>query len=101
MLELLTGPLVRAQANSTRGGKTNWGNVVIAIDPTGFQPFGDFTGAVSRYAAELQALTPAVGHDRVMTPGQRGREAVARVEQRGTLLLAQAMWAKLEAAAQA
>ena len=97
MLELLTGPLVKAQANAHGVGKTNWGNIVIAIDPAAFQPFGDFAALVSQYVAALQGLTPAMGHDRVMTPGQRGQEAAASATQRGTICVAEAVWTKLTA----
>lgn len=97
MLELLTGPLVMAQTNHVGHGKSNWGNLVIAIDPTVFQPLGDFVGSVSAFAAELQALSPIAGHERVRSPGQRGQEAAASALQRGTVFMAEALWTKLNA----
>ena len=100
MLELLTGPLVRAQANRVGEGKASWGNLIIAIDPSFLQPLGDFAALVTQFAASIEALPPAGGHARVLSPGKRGRGLAEEAQARGTIGMARPVWEKLCAVAE-
>lgn len=96
MLELLAGPLVGAHAGRLPGAAR--GALLAAVDPDCFGFGGDFVEAVRDFAEQLRESPPRDGEERVLAPGDRGRER-ARVANETGLELDEAAFETLRAAA--
>jgi L-2-hydroxycarboxylate dehydrogenase (NAD+) len=72
MVEILTGPLVMAAFTGAADSWTNWGNLVIAIDPKLMVDLDQFKQEVSTLVKRVKSAKRLPGVDEIYTPGERG-----------------------------
>ncbi|MBI3956104.1 Ldh family oxidoreductase [Candidatus Gottesmanbacteria bacterium] len=72
MVEILTGPLVGASFTGIGDTATNWGNLVIAIDPEILTDRKEFAKNVSTLIAHVKKTKKLPGVKEIFMPGERG-----------------------------
>lgn len=99
IVEVLTGPLVGAGTAGTGTDAEDWGNLVLALDPTLLVPRRDFDEQVRalRTAVKPAKTLPDVGE--LLLPGERGARLAASVRAAGAVAVADEVAAGLREAA--
>lgn len=102
VVELLAGAWAGA-AVADKAASNNWGNLVVALDPSLLGSADDFEARVRAVLAAVRALPPAGGPGAppVRLPGERGDALAARRLADGVVPMEPALWAALRAAAEA
>ncbi len=72
MVEVLTGPLVGAAFVGIGDSSTNWGNLIIAIDPELLTDRKQFTKNVSAMIKKVKGTKKLPGVNEIYVPGERG-----------------------------
>jgi L-2-hydroxycarboxylate dehydrogenase (NAD+) len=72
IIEILTGPLVMAAFTGAGDSWTNWGNLVMAINPTLLVDLDQFKSDASILAKRVKNAKRLPGVDEIYTPGERG-----------------------------
>ena len=95
VVELLTGPFVAASFGGLHGSDTNWGNLIICLDPGLFVDRRVFGAEVSEFITRAKStnLLPEVGE--VMLPGERGDRLAVANRAVGTVEIDEAVFAAL------
>jgi LDH2 family malate/lactate/ureidoglycolate dehydrogenase len=95
MVEILTRPLVNTTPNA-EGKKTDWGNLVIALDPELLVDRAEFTQNVSELMQKVKATRKLPGVDEILIPGERGNRVWAAVKRTGQVEIEDQLWAALQ-----
>lgn len=72
MVEILTGPLVRASFTGIGDTARNWGNLLFAIDPSQFVEKSSFEREVSQLIEKVKATKKLPNVEELFVPGERG-----------------------------
>lgn len=72
MVEILTGPLVGASFVGFGDTKSNWGNLVLAIDPELTCDRNVFAADVTKLARRVKETKKLPGQTDILLPGERG-----------------------------
>jgi LDH2 family malate/lactate/ureidoglycolate dehydrogenase len=98
MVEVLTGALV-STTKDANGKKTDWGNLVLVIDPELLVDGDTFEERTSQLIERVKAAKRLPGVDDILIPGERGNRILAQVEQTGMVEIDDALWSSLVAVA--
>jgi L-2-hydroxycarboxylate dehydrogenase (NAD+) len=99
IVEALTGPLVSASFAGLGAVGTDWGNLVIALDPNLLVDRADFLRDVEQMTTSIKNTKRLDGVDEIMMPGERGDRVWQAAEQSGVIEIEANLWAQLQAAA--
>lgn len=94
IVELLAGPLVGAAVQDKMGEK-NWGNLVIAIDPS-LLGQGEFERRAAIVTARVKGAKKAPGVNEILLPGERGDAFAAKVAAKGAIDVEPNLWSGLQ-----
>lgn len=72
MVEILTGPLVGASFTGIGDTASNWGNLIMVIDPELLVDLKEFKQNVSAMAKRIKETKKLAGVSEIMLPGERG-----------------------------
>jgi L-2-hydroxycarboxylate dehydrogenase (NAD+) len=98
LVEVLTHPLVSTSPDKDRH-KTDWGNLLLVIDPELLVDGNTFKERVSKLTEQLKAARKLPGIDEIFIPGERGDTFMQAVLQAGSLEVGDQLWKALQAAA--
>ena len=95
VVELLTGPLVSASFGGLYGAESNWGNLIVCLDPALFVDRHVFESQVCEFVtrAKSTSLLPEV--EEVMLPGERGDRLAEVNRADGSVEIDEAVFAAL------
>jgi len=85
MVEVLTGPLVRASFTGIGDTKTNWGNLVFIIDPELLGDRTEFAGNVAQMVEKVKATKKLPGVEEIFVPGERGNKLAKQRNESGEI----------------
>ncbi|MBP7928296.1 Ldh family oxidoreductase [Patescibacteria group bacterium] len=77
MVEILTGPLVRATFTGI-GDTSNWGNLIFVIDPELLTDKTEFANQVSQLVQKVKSTKRLPEVDEIFVPGERGNKLAKR-----------------------
>jgi L-2-hydroxycarboxylate dehydrogenase (NAD+) len=77
--EILAGPLVGAACAGVGDPSSNWGHLVLAVDPNLFGDREEFIQNVSTLIRNVKATAKLPGIDEIFVPGERGNRQTARI----------------------
>lgn len=97
LVEILTHPLVSTSPDAN-GRKTDWGNLVMAIDPELLADRDTFEQRVSGFVERLKTAHKLDGIDEILVPGERGDRLLEQAESSGMVEIDAALWAALQQA---
>ncbi len=97
MVELLAGALVGAAGPGMRGSDSNWGHLVIGIDPGVLGGAEHLAAGVAGLAAAVHAARP-LSDSTPQLPGERGDAATKAAETSGSVAIDEALLAALRIA---
>lgn len=100
MVEILTGPLVGASFTGIGDTATNWGNLIIVIDPEMLTDRKEFARNVSALAARVKATKKLPGVTEIFMPGERGDRLTKKRKGDGTIDIEDNLYHSLQIAAQ-
>ncbi|MBK8029050.1 MAG: Ldh family oxidoreductase [Chloroflexi bacterium] len=98
MVEVLTGALV-STTKDANGKKTDWGNLVLVIDPELLVDGDTFEERTSQLIERVKAAKRLPGVEDILIPGERGNRILAQIEQTGMVEIDDALWSALVAVA--
>ena len=99
IVEVLTRPLVGATRNDD-GSKSDWGNLIFAIDPELLaEDLDSFQAGVSALIRRVKALNKLPGIEEIPIPGERGDAHFEGAMSAGEIELDDKIWLALEAVA--
>ncbi len=101
MVEILTGPLVGTSFTGIGETATNWGNLVIAIDPEMLTDRKAFAHNVAALAAKVKATKKLPGVKEILLPGERGDRLAKKRKQEGVIEIEDNLYHALQQAAAA
>jgi L-2-hydroxycarboxylate dehydrogenase (NAD+) len=99
VVELLTGPFIGASYAGFEDPASNWGNLVITIDPDLLGGREAFSRGVAAFAQRVRDAKRLAGVDRVLLPGDRGNAHSTAALESGVLELPTAIYEGLVTAA--
>ncbi len=99
MVEILTGPLVGASFTGIGDTATNWGNLVIAIDPEILTDRKAFAKNVAALAAKVTVTKKLPGVKEILLPGQRGDQLTKKRKAAGMIDIEDNLYHALQQAA--
>jgi L-2-hydroxycarboxylate dehydrogenase (NAD+) len=94
IVELLTGTLV-GTTRGDDGKKTDWGNLILLIDPELLVDGGTFEARASQLVERVKAAKRLPGVDEILIPGERGNRILEQVEQTGVVDIDFELWKAL------
>ena len=98
LVEVLTHPLVSTSTDKD-GHKTDWGNLLMVIDPELLVDGDTFKERVSKLVDQLKAAQKLPGVDEIFIPGERGDSFLQKVLDAGSLEIEDQLWIALQSAA--
>lgn len=98
IVELLTGTLV-GTTRSAEGKKTDWGNLIVLLDPELLVDGGTFEERAAQVLERVKAAKRLPGVEEILIPGERGNRVLAEAEQSGSIEIDFALWKALALAA--
>jgi L-2-hydroxycarboxylate dehydrogenase (NAD+) len=98
LVEVLTHPLV-STTQDKYGHKSDWGNLLIAIDPELLVDGDTFTERTSNLVQRLKDAQRLPGIDEILIPGERGDRFMEAVMQAGSIEVEDQLWVALQQAA--
>lgn len=98
LVEIFTQPLVSTSPDEN-GKKTDWGNLLIVIDPELLVERDVFTSKVAALTQRVKASRKLPGVEEILVPGERGNQVWQRVKQTGMVEIEDSLWAALVQAA--
>jgi L-2-hydroxycarboxylate dehydrogenase (NAD+) len=98
MVEVLTHPLLGTTPDE-QGKKTDWGNLVMVLDPELLADREPFIERVSELVARVKAARKLPGVDAILIPGERGNAVLEAALQTGQIEIEGELWAALQQAA--
>lgn len=96
MVEILTGPMVGASFTGIGDTGTNWGNLVLIIDPEMLGDRNEFAKNVSALAARVKATKKLPGVTDILMPGERGNLLTKKRLREGTIQIEDNLYHALE-----
>lgn len=72
MVEILTGPLVRASFTGVGDTAKSWGNLVFAIDPELLTDRAEFAKEMSQMVSRVKGTKKMPGVEEIFVPGEKG-----------------------------
>jgi len=85
MVEILTGPLVAASFTGFGDTASNWGNLVMVIDPGLLTDVDLFKKQVSQMAQKVKSTRKLPGVEEIFVPGERGNKATSATVMSGEI----------------
>ncbi|MFA5776723.1 MAG: Ldh family oxidoreductase [Patescibacteria group bacterium] len=85
MVAVLAGPLVRASFARTGNVKTNWGNLVLVVDPNLLTDKTEFANQVSQMVQDVKSTKKLPGVEEIRVPGERGNKLAKQRLESGEL----------------
>jgi L-2-hydroxycarboxylate dehydrogenase (NAD+) len=98
MVEIFTQPLVGTSPDSD-GKKTDWGNLVIALDPELLVDGETFKARVEALGQRVKATRKLPSVEEILLPGERGNQLLQQALETGAIEIEDSLWAGLQAAA--
>lgn len=98
LVEVLTHPLVSTSRDQD-GHKTDWGNLLLVIDPELLVDGDTFKERVAKLVQQLKAARKLPGIDEIFIPGERGDAFMQKVFEAGSLEIEDQLWTALQSAA--
>ena len=98
LVEVLTHPLV-STTKDDQGYKTDWGNLVIVIDPELLVDGDTFAERTSHLIQRLKDARRLPGIDEILVPGERGDRFMEAVIRAGSIDVEDQLWTALQQAA--
>jgi L-2-hydroxycarboxylate dehydrogenase (NAD+) len=98
LVEVLTHPLVSTSSNEN-GHKSDWGNLLLVIDPELLVDGNTFTERTSALVQRLKEAQRLPGIDEILVPGERGDRFMDAVMQSGSIEIEDQLWTALQQAA--
>lgn len=98
LVEVLTHPLVSTTPDKD-GHKTDWGNLLLVIDPELLVDGDTFKERASAMAQKLKTARRLPGVEEIFIPGERGDAFLQKVLEAGSLEIEDQLWTALQAAA--
>lgn len=95
MVEILTGPLVAASFTGSGDTASNWGNLVVAIDPAILAGRDSFEAGLDALVRNVRATRPRPGSAAVRVPGDSGRARAREVAASGYLEIDDDLWERV------
>jgi len=95
MVEILTGPLVKASSTGAGDTGSDWGNLIVAIDPAILVGRNDLEAGVDTLTRTVRATRPRPGSAAVRIPGESGRGRAREVEASGHLEIDDELWERV------
>jgi L-2-hydroxycarboxylate dehydrogenase (NAD+) len=92
MVEILTGPLVGASFTGAGDTRSNWGNLVVAVDPAILVGRDELEAGVDRLVRSVRATRPRPGFATVDLPGDSRRARARQVEATGYVEIDDDLW---------
>ena len=96
MVEILTGPLVKASFTGIGGARSNWGNLLAAIDPEMFVGRDEFEAEVDALLQSVRTTRPRPGFGAVGLPGEAARARARQVEAQGYVEIEDELWKRVQ-----
>ncbi|MEP6986832.1 MAG: Ldh family oxidoreductase [Chloroflexota bacterium] len=98
LVEVLTHPLVSTTPDG-KGHKSDWGNLLLVIDPELLVDGDTFAERTSSLVQRLKDAQKLPGVDEILVPGERGDRFMDSVMQAGSIEIEDQLWAALQQAA--
>lgn len=98
LIEVLTHPLVSTTPDEN-GHKSDWGNLLLVIDPELLVDGNTFSERTSNLVQQLKAAQRLPGVDEILVPGERGDRFMDAVMQAGSIEIEDQLWTALQQAA--
>jgi len=95
IVEVLTGALVSTTKDAD-GKKTDWGNLVLVLDPELLVDGDTFEARTSQLIERVKAAKRLPGVDDIFIPGERGNRILEQVERTGEVEIDEALWSALQ-----
>jgi LDH2 family malate/lactate/ureidoglycolate dehydrogenase len=99
MVEILTGPLVSASFTGIGDTSTNWGNLILAINPTLLVDSSTFSTQVSQLIDTVKHTQKLPGVEEILVPGERGDRQAEQAQSTGEIDIEPNLLAQLQQAA--
>ncbi len=78
MVEVLTGPLVKASFTGIGDTATSWGNLIFIIDPELLTDKAEFSNQVAQMVQKVKSTKRLPGVEEIFVPGERGNNLAKR-----------------------
>lgn len=98
IIEVLTRALLGIKRDEA-GQKTDWGNLVLVIDPGLLTEQGTFNALVDELVGRVKGTKRLPGVDEILVPGERGNRLREAALAEGALEVEDGLWAALQKAA--
>lgn len=95
MVEVLTGPLVNASFTGIGDTRSNWGNLIMAIDPAILVGRGQLEAEVDKLVQSVRTTRPRPGFAAVRLPGQSTQARARQVEASGHVEIDDELWTRV------
>jgi L-2-hydroxycarboxylate dehydrogenase (NAD+) len=95
MVEVLTGPFVRASFAGVGDTRSNWGNLIVAIDPEIFVVRDQLEAEVDKLLQSVRTTRPRPGFGAVTLPGESARARARQVEVSGYVEIDDELWKRV------
>jgi LDH2 family malate/lactate/ureidoglycolate dehydrogenase len=96
MVEVLTGPLVKASFAGVGDTRSDWGNLIAAIDPEILVGRDKFEAEVDTLLESVRTTRPRPGFGAVRLPGESARARAGQVEARGYVEIEDELWKRVQ-----
>ena len=98
LVEVLTHPLASTSQDAD-GHKTDWGNLLLVIDPQILVDGKTFTERTSSLIERIKSAQRLPGFDEILVPGERGDRFMDEVVKTGLVEIENQLWRALQQAA--
>jgi L-2-hydroxycarboxylate dehydrogenase (NAD+) len=95
MVEVLTGPLVRASFTGVGDTQSNWGNLIVAIDPAILGGRDEVEAEVDQLVQSVRTTRPRPGFAAVKLPGESARARARHIDESGHLEIDDELWERV------
>ncbi|MCL5430008.1 MAG: Ldh family oxidoreductase [Candidatus Marsarchaeota archaeon] len=99
IIEVLTGPLVKASFSTVGDVSNNWGNLILAIDPDLLTDKESFKKEVSTMVEKIKATRRLPGVDEILVPGERGDKLTKKYSTKGSIEIEDNLYNEIKKAA--
>jgi L-2-hydroxycarboxylate dehydrogenase (NAD+) len=94
MVEVLTHPLLSTTPDQD-GRKTDWGNLVLILDPQLFVDQATFKSRVTELVNKVKNTRKLPDTEEILVPGERGNRLLEEVQRTGMVEIEDRLWAEL------
>jgi LDH2 family malate/lactate/ureidoglycolate dehydrogenase len=100
MVEVLTGPLVKASFTGTGDVAKSWGNLIFIIDPELLTDKAEFSSQVSHMVQKVKSTKKMPGVEEIFVPGERGNKLARQGMESGEIEIEDNLYKALKEASQ-